>query len=172
MVYRPFLVLMEHRLFLACSHALVLEQGPAMGAMRLTLTSAPLRRITTYMATNFDPSIGTATRWRKGQASPNPGGRPKTKVLSEALRAKLAEVSADDPEHRTNAEIIAENLVRIASSENRGAIAAAAEIGNRVEGRAHSVEISDIRQELRDKSDFELQYYLEHACWRMNRLRL
>jgi hypothetical protein len=40
----------------------------------------------------FDPDIGKATRWKKGQASPNPGGRPKSRLLSEALRTRLAEV--------------------------------------------------------------------------------
>ena len=40
----------------------------------------------------FDPNIGASTRWKKGQASPNPGGRPKSRLLSEALRFRLAEV--------------------------------------------------------------------------------
>ena len=44
------------------------------------------------MANNFDPSIGAATRWKKGRPSPNPGGRPKSRLLSEALRAQLGRI--------------------------------------------------------------------------------
>jgi len=84
----------------------------------------------------FDPSIGKATQWRKGQPSPNPGGRPKARLLSEALRSRLAEVKPDDPLGRTFAEIVAANLVEIASSEGPGAVHAAAEIADRIEGRA------------------------------------
>jgi hypothetical protein len=62
----------------------------------------------------FDPAIGTATRWKKGQASPNPGGRPKSRLLSEALRTRLAEPKPDDPQGRTYAEVVAANLIEIA----------------------------------------------------------
>src|SRR5450432_171375 len=59
------------------------------------------RRITVVMTTNFDPSIGASTQWKKGQRSPNPGGRPKSRLLSEALRVRLEEVNPDDPQART-----------------------------------------------------------------------
>ena len=39
----------------------------------------------------FDPTIGVATRWRKGKSG-NPGGRPRSRTISEALREKLAEI--------------------------------------------------------------------------------
>ena len=61
----------------------------------------------------FDPSIGSGTRFRKG-VSGNPGGRPRTRVLSEALRAQLGEMKPDDPAGRTYAEIVAANLIEIA----------------------------------------------------------
>jgi hypothetical protein len=35
------------------------------------------RRKTGDTTKQFDPEIGQATRWKKGQRSPNPGGRPK-----------------------------------------------------------------------------------------------
>jgi hypothetical protein len=63
------------------------------------------------MTTNFDPSIGIATQWKKGQRSPNPGGRPKSRLLSQALGIRLAETKPDDPEGRTYAEVMAANLV-------------------------------------------------------------
>ena len=69
----------------------------------------------------FDPNIGAATRWRKGQSG-NAGGRPKSRLLSEALRSRLAEVKPDDPTGRTYAEVVAENLIEIACSEGPGAV--------------------------------------------------
>jgi len=114
----------------------------------------------------FDPSIGVATRWKKGQPSPNPGGRPKSRLLSEALRNRLAEVKPDDPTGRTFAEAIAENLVRIACSEGPSAVHAANEIADRIEGRSRqAIEIADITTELRNKSDEELRFHLEHGRW-------
>ena len=52
----------------------------------------------------FDPNVGAGTRWKKG-SSGNPGGRPKSRLLSEALRSRLAETKPDDPEKRTESEI-------------------------------------------------------------------
>jgi hypothetical protein len=113
----------------------------------------------------FDPSIGRATQFRKGQSG-NAGGRPKSRLLSEALRTRLAEVKPDDPLGRTFAEIVAENLVEIASSEGPGAVHAAAEIADRIEGRSRqSIEVADITAELRNKSDEELQFYLDNNRW-------
>lgn len=113
----------------------------------------------------FDPNIGAGTRWQKGQSG-NPGGRPRSRILSEALRAQLGQLKPDDPQGRTFAEIVAANLVEIACSSGPGALAAANEITNRLEGRAHqSVEISDVTRELRSKSDGELQHYLQFGCW-------
>jgi hypothetical protein len=54
----------------------------------------------------FDPSVGRATQWKKGQSG-NVGGRPKSRLLSEALRNRLAEVKPDDPAGRTYAEVVA-----------------------------------------------------------------
>jgi hypothetical protein len=63
----------------------------------------------------------------KGQSG-NPGGRAKSRILSEALRNRLAEVKADDPAGRTYAEIVATNLIEIACGEGPGAVHAANEI--------------------------------------------
>jgi len=120
------------------------------------------------MTTNhrFDPAIGRATRFQKGQPSPNPGGRPKSRLLSEALRVRLAEVKPDDPERRTYAEIVAENLINIACSQGPGAVAAMGELGNRAEGKARQeIAVSDITRQLSEKSDAELLFHLQHGCW-------
>ena len=63
-----------------------------------------------------------------------PRGRPRSRLLSEALRTRLAEVKPDDPAGRTFAEVVAENLVEIASSKGPVAVAAINEIGNRLGG--------------------------------------
>jgi Family of unknown function (DUF5681) len=94
----------------------------------------------------FNPDIGAGTRWRKGQPSPNPGGRPKSRLLSEARRSRLAEVKEGDPAGRTYAEIVAQNLVEIACSEGPGAVHAAREIADRIEGRSRQqIEVADLR---------------------------
>ena len=114
----------------------------------------------------FDPNIGASTRWKKGQASPNPDGRPKSRLLSEALRFRLAEVKPADPAGRTYAEIVAANLIEIACSEGPGAVHAAKEISDRIEGRSRqSIEISDVTADLRSRSDEELQFFLANGRW-------
>lgn len=118
------------------------------------------------MARNFDPKIGVATRWRKGQPSPNPGGRPKSRLLSEALRTRLAEVKLGDPQQRTYAELIAESLIDVACSGGPGSVAAANEIADRLEGRSpQHIAISDFTAELHTKSDEELRFHLQHDRW-------
>jgi uncharacterized protein DUF5681 len=118
------------------------------------------------MPNNFDPEIGKATQWKKGQPSPNPGGRPKSRVLSEALRVKLAETSPDDLHGRTFAEIVAANLVEIACSRGHSAVTAAAEIANRLEGRAtQRLDVNDVTADLANRSDEELLYHLANNCW-------
>ena len=116
-----------------------------------------------FMAFNSD--IGRATRWRKGQTG-NAGGRPKSRLLSEALRNRLGEVRPDDPEHRTWAEAIAANLIEIAASKSSIAIDAANEVCDRAEGRpAQHLQISDFDADLRTRSDEELRFYLANNRW-------
>ena len=113
----------------------------------------------------FNSDIGRATRWRKGQNG-NAGGRPKSRLLSEALRTRLADLKLDDPAGRTYAEVVAENLIEIACSEGPGAVHAASEIADRLEGRSRQqVEFADITAELRNKSDEELRFHLQHDRW-------
>lgn len=118
------------------------------------------------MATTFDPDVGKATRWKKGQRSPNPGGRPKSRLLTQAVVAKLGEVKPGDSGGRTYAEVIAENLVELASSQGRSAVAAISEIVDRTEGKARqSLEVTDVTADLRRRSDEELRFYLNHDRW-------
>jgi hypothetical protein len=114
----------------------------------------------------FDPNIGAATRWEKGQPSPNPGGRAKSRILSEALRTRLAEVKPDDPAGRTYAEVVALNLIEIACSEGPGAVHAASEIADRIEGRSRQfIEVADVTADLHSRSDEELKFHLQNDRW-------
>src|SRR5580704_9221962 len=73
-----------------------------------------------------------ATRFRPGRSG-NPGGRPKSAKLSEACRSLLAEPVPGDPNGLTHAEAIAKKLAQRAL---KGSVTAAAELGDRSEGRA------------------------------------
>lgn len=73
-----------------------------------------------------------ATQFRRGQSG-NPGGRPRSAVLSDAYRRKLAQVDETDPEKRTFAEILAEKIILKAKE---GDVHAVREIADRVEGKA------------------------------------
>jgi hypothetical protein len=113
------------------------QSADANAHMRISCESMASIGEEDFMA--FDPDISKTTRWKKGQPSPNPGGRPKSRLLSEALRNRLAEVKPDDPAGRTYAEAIAENLVRIACSGGPSAVHAANEIADRIEGRCRAL---------------------------------
>jgi hypothetical protein len=78
----------------------------------------------------------------------------------------LAQIKDGDATGRTFAEAIADNLVRLACSDEPNAVHAAVEIANRLEGRSRqSIEFSDISADLRNRSDEELQFRLEHDRW-------
>jgi hypothetical protein len=80
----------------------------------------------------FDPEIGRATRWTKGQPSPNPGGRPSKTPLSDAYRRLLETPYPGDERGRTYVERIAEVICYVAGG---GDLAAIREVTDRVEGR-------------------------------------
>jgi hypothetical protein len=68
--------------------------------------------------------------WKPGQSG-NPGGRPKTAHISQALRTALANGKADE---------FAEILCAVASGRKKGTpvqLAALREIADRTEGRPH-----------------------------------
>src|SRR5271157_1358196 len=77
------------------------------------------------------PEAAKPYRWKKGCPSPNPGGRPRTAHISQALRAAL---------ENGEAEQLASVLVALARGRKRGSpvqIAALREIADRTEGKAH-----------------------------------
>ena len=85
-----------------------------------------------------------AHRWKPGQSG-NPAGRPpNTRYISEILREKLLEETA---EGKTHAELIAEALIELAKDPKmRGFAPAIKELLDRTEGKVpdtHKVE-SDV----------------------------
>src|ERR1700757_3583714 len=94
------------------------------------------------MSKTFDPEIGRGTRWTKGQASPNPGGRPSKTPLSDAYRQLLGKPYPGDQRGRTYVERIADVVCYEAGG---GDLAAMREITDRTEGKAReNVEMNPI----------------------------
>ena len=58
--------------------------------------------------------IGKGTRFKPGQKSPNPNGRPRTAKFSEAMRQLLAELAPNG--HETNAQELARHVLQKARS--------------------------------------------------------
>lgn len=76
--------------------------------------------------------------WKKGQTG-NPGGRPKTALVSKALREILGELVPNDPAGRTYAQLLARIMVeRAVFGDEKIAcdITAAREVLDRAEGKA------------------------------------
>jgi len=75
---------------------------------------------------------GKPHRFRKGQTG-NAGGRPKSKLLSDAYKSMLAQPVPGDPEGRTWADLAAERMIHAIV---KGNVHAAREIAERTEGKA------------------------------------
>lgn len=77
--------------------------------------------------------------------SGNPGGRPKSKILSDAYKRRLTDLVPNDPEGRTYAEFIAARVVLAAAG---GDMQAAKELADRTEGKPkQTVQLSFERRE-------------------------
>ena len=79
--------------------------------------------------------------WAPGQSG-NPGGRPKTKVVSDLIKARLARITEGDP--RSDAERLAEVIV---DGALEGDIQFIKELLNRVEGKVADVIVTDATPE-------------------------
>jgi hypothetical protein len=93
----------------------------------------------------FDPAIGKGTQWTKGQASPNPGGRPSKTPLTDAYRALMERPYPGDARGRTFCERIAEVICYAAGG---GDLAAVREVADRVEGKPRNVEMNPMNFDL------------------------
>ena len=94
--------------------------------------------------------------------SGNPNGRPRTRGLVNALHAKVSETGTDG---LTVEQQLVDVLVHEAL-RGRHRLAAVEAIFDRLEGRASQrIQVADITQELRLKSDDELRFHLAHGHW-------
>jgi hypothetical protein len=94
--------------------------------------------------------------------SGNPGGRPRTSGLIDAIRTKVFEIGADG---RTIAEQIAQMLVD-ESLRGKHRVAAATLILDRLEGRPpQQLNLNNITHDIAGRSDAELRHYLDHGRW-------
>lgn len=110
--------------------------------------------------TNRTPPIGR--RFQKG-VSGNPGGRPRTALLSQAVRQKLGAPVPDDLQGRTHAQFIADALVRKAMRGNPECFRV---IGDRTEGKATQPIAITASESMFDFSDWtrkELREYAERG---------
>lgn len=108
-------------------------------------------------------------RWQKGQSG-NPSGRPTRMftLVTNALREKLA--SIDPMTKKTFAERIADLLVNCAIQPDpeldKTRIMALSEIIDRCEGKPkQQLDVNDVTAELRQRSDEDLMFHLEHGYW-------
>ena len=112
---------------------------------------------------------GKGGRWKKGQSG-NPSGRPHlpNTLITIALREKLA--SWDDETKQSFAQRIADILIKCATDPDpeldKTRIMAICEITDRCEGKPkQQLELNDITAQLRQRSDEDLMYHLEHGYW-------
>jgi hypothetical protein len=75
--------------------------------------------------------IGEATRFKPGQSG-NPDGRPHSKEISKALRARLTDKVVGDKYGRTYAEALSDAWISLGLSGN---VAALASLSDRAEGK-------------------------------------
>jgi uncharacterized protein DUF5681 len=112
---------------------------------------------------NLQKQLGgiTGRGFRPGRSG-NPHGRPNTKGLLTALRLKIAEIA---PDGRTVEEHLIDVLLQEAL-RGKHRLPAVEVIFDRLEGRARQqIEVADITRELREKTDEELRFHLEHDRW-------
>jgi hypothetical protein len=102
-------------------------------------------------------SLANLKPFQKGQSG-NPGGRPRSAILSDAYRRRLAQVDESDPERRTFAEIIAAKMVFRATN---GDPVAAREIADRVEGKSRQT--ITLTMERRDKLERAVESIMREA---------
>ena len=95
------------------------------------------------------PEVGKATQFKPGNCA-NPGGRPRRKAVSSALERLLDDSTADR---------IAKALIEQATSDGKGAVIAAREIMDRLEGRV-SIPV-DAKLNIQDMTDEEMAARIE-----------
>lgn len=108
------------------------------------------------------------TRFKKGQSG-NPKGRPRSAVISDTLRARLAEAppGEQDADVRTYADAIARALIDKALT---GDVAAIKEVGDRTEGKARQAVVLTYTE--REKLELAVRHIMDESqCTREEAIR-
>jgi hypothetical protein len=94
--------------------------------------------------------------------SGNPSGRAPSKGLINSLKLKILEVG---PDGRTIEELLVEALIQEAFiGKNR--MAALAYVFDRLEGTPRrQIDLKNVTDDLRTRTDEELQHFLLHGAW-------
>lgn len=123
------------------------------------------------MAEQFNTKNLTHRGWPKGKSG-NPSGRPSVPrtLITIALRERLGTPDPNDPRGRTVAEQIADALILCALDPDpeldKTRLVAINEISNRCEGKpVQQVELNDITAQLRQRSDEDLLFHVDHGYW-------
>lgn len=103
-------------------------------------------------------SLANLKPFQPGQSG-NPGGRPKRKLISDALKDMLEKV-LESGDH-TQAEAIGVAMIAAAIS---GDVKAATFVRDTVEGKPlQKIEMK--RDEFSGRSEDELRFYVDNGCW-------
>jgi hypothetical protein len=108
-----------------------LAKGVRRGALAAATTAVKIKKRPRGKPFPKGHSIGAEFRWKKGDPSPNPSGRPACKEISKALREILASEKLFQP--RTGAERLA---IKWFLQSLGGNITALISLADRVEGKA------------------------------------
>ena len=109
--------------------------------MQARTFSPSLRNFTQNSEETVAGRVENLKPWKPGESG-NPGGRPKTKPLTEELQ-RLLKQEAPKGEGRTWAALIAEALL---TKAREGDVRAITELANRVEGK--SLQAVDLKADL------------------------
>jgi len=94
--------------------------------------------------------------------SGNPNGRPRSRGLLTAIRARIGDVDE-------GGKTIEERLVDVLLQEalkGRHRLAAVLAVFDRMEGRPSlHLDFNDVSADLRSRSTEDLKHYLNHHCW-------
>lgn len=94
--------------------------------------------------------------------SGNPNGRPRTQGLLNSLKIRITEIR---PDGRSVEEVLVDTLLQEAfTGKNR--MTALAYVFDRLEGRPRQeLDVKNITEQLRTRSDEELKFYLANGHW-------
>jgi hypothetical protein len=112
--------------------------------------------------------VKNAVLFQKG-VSGNPGGRAKMfTLITQALREKLASVDYETKKTYASriADIAIECILHPDPEIDKTRLMAISEVIDRCEGKPkQQIDVNDVTQEIRARSDADLMYHMENGHW-------